>query len=152
MTKSLEIIALLPRRRAWKSLLSYHDEELEIFVVFQCLKLGKSLFSYHDEELENHCSPTTTKSLEIIALLPWRRAWKSLLSYHDKELEIFVVFSDQCNDQWSRAVRSEFLNEVVVSGAIHVQRVEFPDLREDFCQISAQATFCLLLFCLPALP
>ena len=29
---------------------------------------------------------------------------------------------------------------------------EFPDLREDFCRISAQATFCLLLFSLPALP
>ena len=35
-----------------KSLLSYHDEELEIFVVFYRLKLGESLLSYHDEEFE----------------------------------------------------------------------------------------------------
>ena len=57
----------------------------------------------------------------------------------------------------------EFPNDerVIVSGTDHVDhvhvghtfiRVEFPNFREDFCRISAQATFCLLLFCLPALP
>ena len=33
-------------------MLSYHDKELEIFVVFQRLKLGKLLFFDHVEDLQ----------------------------------------------------------------------------------------------------
>ena len=56
------------------SLLSYHDDQLEIYVAFWGLKLGNSLLSYHDDQLEMYVVFLEFIAGETIALLPQRRA------------------------------------------------------------------------------